>query len=199
MKRSKMLPYIEGALVIAMAVILGMIRIYKLPWGGSVTLLSMLPISMYSIKYGIKKGLEISFIFSLFQFVQGISDGLFAWGLNPVMLISCIFIDYLIAYTVIGLSGIFRSKGATGWISGTVIALIIRFICHFISGAVIFQSAGKLWDGFSSENTYLYSLLYNGAYMLPEIIFTSVGAYVIFRVPVMQKLIIGTRKAKTLH
>ncbi len=199
MKQSRMLPYVEGALVIAMSIILGMIRIYKLPWGGSVTLLSMLPVSLYSIKYGVKKGLEISFIFALFQFIQGISDGLFAWGLTPVMLISCIFIDYLLAYTIIGLAGIFRNKGAAGWISGTVIALIIRFFCHFISGAIIFKSFGKLSDGFSTENTYLYSLLYNGAYMLPEIIFTSVGAYFIFRVPVMKKLIIGTKKAEVSH
>lgn len=199
MKQSRMLPYVEGALVIAMAVILGMIRIFNLPWGGSVTLLSMLPISLYSIKYGVRKGLEISFIFALFQFIQGISDGLFAWGLTPVMLISCIFLDYLLAYTIIGLAGIFRNKGAVGWISGTVIALIIRFFCHFISGALIFNSFGKLWDGFSTNNTYLYSLVYNGAYMLPEIIFTSVGAYVIFRVPAMKKLIIGTKKAEASH
>ncbi len=199
MKQSRMLPYVEGALVIAMAVILGMIRIFNLPWGGSVTLLSMLPISLYSIKYGVRKGLEISFIFALFQFIQGISDGLFAWGLTPVMLISCIFLDYLLAYTIIGLAGIFRNKGAVGWISGTVIALIIRFFCHFISGAVIFNSFGKLWDGFSTNNTFLYSLVYNGAYMLPEIIFTSVGAYVIFRVPAMKKLIIGTKKAEASH
>lgn len=199
MKQSRMLPYVEGALVIAMAVILGMIRIYKLPWGGSVTLLSMLPISLYSIKYGVRKGLEISFIFALFQLIQGISDGLFAWGLTPVMLISCIFLDYILAYTIIGIAGIFRNKGAVGWISGTVIALIIRFFCHFISGAVIFNSFGKLWDGFSTNNTYLYSLVYNGAYMLPEIIFTSVGAYVIFRVPAMKKLIIGTKKAEASH
>lgn len=199
MKQSRMLPYVEGALVIAMAVILGMIRIFNLPWGGSVTLLSMLPISLYSIKYGVRKGLEISFIFALFQFIQGISDGLLAWGLTPVMLISCIFLDYLLAYTIIGLAGIFRNKGAVGWISGTVIALIIRFFCHFISGALIFNSFGKLWDGFSTDNTYLYSLVYNGAYMLPEIIFTSVGAYVIFRVPVMKKLIVGTKKAEASH
>lgn len=199
MKQSRMLPYVEGALVIAMAVILGMIRIFNLPWGGSVTLLSMLPISLYSIKYGVRKGLEISFIFALFQFIQGISDGLLAWGLTPVMLISCIFLDYLLAYTIIGLAGIFRNKGAVGWISGTVIALIIRFFCHFISGAVIFNSFGKLWDGFSTDNTYLYSLVYNGAYMLPEIIFTSVGAYVIFRVPVMKKLIVSTKKAEASH
>lgn len=196
MRHSKIIPYIEGAMVIAMAIILGMIRIYKLPWGGAVTLFSMLPISMYSIKYGVRKGLEISFICAVFQFFQGISDGLFAWGLTPIMLASCIFLDYLLAYTVIGLAGIFRNKGAVGWISGTVIALTLRFICHFISGAVIFRSFGKLWDGFSTNNTLLYSLIYNGAYMLPEIIFTSIGAYAVFRVPIIKRLIMGTKKTE---
>ena len=94
---------------------------------------------------------------------------------------------------VIGLAGIFRSKGAVGWISGTVIALLLRFICHFISGAFIFKSLGKLWDGFSTDNTYLYSLVYNGAYMLPEIIFTSIGAFAIYRIPVIQKLIVDKK------
>lgn len=196
MNRSKILPYVEGAMVIAMAMILSMIKIYKLPWGGAVTLLSMLPISLYSIKYGIRKGLEISFIFSVLQFFQGISDGLFAWGLTPVMLASCIFLDYLLAYTVIGLSGAFRSKRAFGWMSGTVIALTLRFICHFISGAVIFKSFGKLCNGFSTDNTLLYSLLYNGAYMLPEMIFTCAGSYLIFRVPVIHKLIMGGKKTE---
>lgn len=196
MKRSKIIPYVEGAMIIAMAMILSMIKIYKLPWGGSVTLLSMLPISLYSIKYGIRKGLEISFIFSVLQFFQGISDGLFAWGLTPVMLASCIFLDYLLAYTVIGLSGIFRNKGAFGWISGTVMAIILRFICHFISGAVIFKSFGKLWNGFSTDSTLLYSFLYNGAYMLPELLFTCAGAYAFFRVPVIKKLITGSKKTE---
>lgn len=190
MNKSKLLPYIEGAFVIALGMVLSFAVIFKLPWGGSITLLSMLPVVMYSIKHGLKMGLAVSFIFSLFQFAQGIGEGLFAWGLTPAMLTACIFLDYIIAFTVIGLAGMFRKKGMFGWISGTVISLMIRFMCHFFSGVVIFHSAGKLWDGFSTDNTYLYSLLYNGCYMLPEIIFTCIGALIMFKVPVIKKLIV---------
>lgn len=196
MNKSKILPYVEGAVCIAMAVVLSMIQIYKLPWGGSVTLFSMLPISMYSIKYGLKKGVGVAFLFAVYQLAKGITmDGLFAWGFTPLMLISCILLDYIIAYTVIGLSGIFRKFDVFGWISGIIIALGIRFICHFISGVVVFHSAGKLWEGFATDNEFIYSFLYNGAYIFPEIVLTSIGAFVIFRVPVIKKLIIGNQKS----
>jgi len=189
MKNSKLLPYVEGAIVIAMGAVLSMITIFKLPWGGSVTLLSMLPIVVYSNRYGIKQGLVVSFVFSLFQLFQGIGDGLFAWGLTPTMLIGCIMLDYILAYTVIGLSGMFRQKGEWGRICGAIAALLIRFACHFVSGVVIFHSVGTLWDGFSTDNTLLYSLLYNGSYMLPEIAFTCIGAFVFFKAPAVKKII----------
>ena len=96
MQRNKLIPMIEGAFVVAMGVVLSYVIIFKLPWGGAITLLSMLPVGIYSIKYGVKKGLMISFVFSLFQFIQGIGDGIFAWGLTPVMLVSCIFLDYIL-------------------------------------------------------------------------------------------------------
>jgi thiamine transporter len=189
MKNSKLLPYVEGAIVIAMGAVLSMITIFKLPWGGSVTLLSMLPIVVYSNRYGIKQGLVVAFVFSIFQLFQGIGDGLFAWGLTPTMLIACILLDYILAYTVIGLSGMFRQKGEWGRICGAIAALLIRFACHFVSGVVIFHSVGTLWDGFSTDNTLLYSLLYNGSYMLPEIAFTCIGAFVFFKAPAVKKII----------
>lgn len=189
MKNSKLLSYVEGAIVIAMGAVLSMITIFKLPWGGSVTLLSMLPIVVYSNRYGIKQGLVVAFVFSIFQLFQGIGDGLFAWGLTPTMLIACILLDYILAYTVIGLSGMFRPKGEWGRICGAIAALLIRFACHFVSGVVIFHSVGTLWDGFSTDNTLLYSLLYNGSYMLPEIAFTCIGAFVFFKAPAVKKII----------
>lgn len=175
--------------MVALATVLSFIRVYKLPWGGSITLLSMLPIAIFSIKYGVAKGLGTAFVFSLIQFIQGISDGLFGWGLSPVMLISCIFLDYILAFTVLGFAGIFRKKGVIGWVTGTAAALFLRFVCHFLSGIVVFKSFGELWNGFSTENTFLYSFLYNSSFMLPEIIFTCVCAFVLFKVPQTKKLI----------
>ncbi len=183
MQSEKTTILVEGALMIALATVLSFTRVFTLPWGGSVTLLSMLPIVLFSIRRGIKAGLGVSFLFALVQFVQGIMDGLFGWGLTPGSLVACIFLDYLLAFTVLGLAGIFRKKGVTGWLLGITFAVLLRFAMHFLSGIMIWKSFGKLWEGFYTENTVLYSLLYNGAYMLPEMIFTVIGAVVLLKMP----------------
>ena len=183
MQSTKTRILVEGAIMIALATVLSFIRVVKLPWGGSITLLSMLPIVLFSIRRGIKSGLTVSFLFALIQFIQGIMDGLFGWGLTPGSLIACIFLDYLLAFTVLGLAGLFRQKGVTGWISGIALAILLRFTMHFLSGVIIWQSFGQLWGDFFTENTVLYSLLYNGAYMLPEMIFTIIGAVVLLKMP----------------
>lgn len=110
MKNTKTTVLVEAAIMVALATVLSYIRIIKLPWGGSITLLSMLPIVVYSIKRGPALGLAASFVFSLVQFGQGVIDGLFGWGLTPVSLTACIFLDYIGAYTVIGIAGIFKIK-----------------------------------------------------------------------------------------
>ncbi len=176
--------------MVAMATVLSFIRVFKMPWGGSITLLSMLPIVIYSIKNGLKNGMLCSFVFSLVQFGQGVIDGIFGWGLTPVALVACILLDYILAYSVIGLAGMFRTKGLAGWIGGTVLPLCLRFVMHFISGVVIWGSYGELWNGFSTDNSVLYSLLYNGAYMLPEIIFTVIGAVILLKAPQTKKVLL---------
>lgn len=179
---------VEGAVMVALATVLSYIRVFHLPWGGSVTLLSMLPIAIYSIRHGVKNGLFASFLFALIQFGQGAIDGLFAWGLTPVMLIGCIALDYILPFTVLGFAGMFRRKGTVGNILGIVVVIVLRFISHTLSGVVIFHSAGILWDGFETENEWIYSLCYNGAYMLPELAFTLIGAVLLLRLPQTRKL-----------
>lgn len=189
-KNSKTRILVEGAIMVALAFVLSCIKVFKLPWGGSITLLSMLPIAIFSIKRGVKAGLFAAFVSALIQLGQGIiADGLLGWGLTPVMLIACIFLDYIGAYTVIGLAGIFRDKGLFGRLGGTALAVLIRYFFHIVSGAVIFHSSGMIWEAFSTENEWLYSAVYNGAYMLPEMIFTVIGAAVLLKVPQMNKLI----------
>ena len=144
MKNSKTLILVEGAVMVALATVLSFIRLFKLPWGGSVTLLSMLPITLFSIKRGIKAGMVASVLFALIQFFQGVMDGLFGWGLTPGMLIACILLDYLVAFSVLGVAGLFRKKGLPGWICGISLAVVLRFFCHFLSGIVIWKSVGAL-------------------------------------------------------
>ncbi len=189
---SKTKQLVEGAVMIALAVVLSFIKVFSLPWGGSITLLSMLPIMVFSIRHGAAKGLFVSFVFSLFQLGQGVADGLFSWGLTPAALIGSILLDYVLAFTSIGAAGIFGNKKLGNMICGIVTAGVLRFISHFLSGIIIWHSFGELWSGFVTENEVLYSLVYNGAYMLPEIIFTSAGAAVLFGLPQTKRLLIGS-------
>ena len=180
--------------MIALATILSFIQIVKFPWGGAITVLSMLPIVFFSLRYGVKSGMGIAFVYSLIQLAQGIADGLFGWGLTTTALIACIFIDYIFAFSVLGIAGIFGNKRIGSIIGGTVLALLCRFVFHYISGVLIFNSFGELWEGFVIENSWLYSLLYNGAYMLPEIIFTTVGAIVLLKTPAIRKMLFKEEK-----
>ncbi len=192
MSKNKTKILVEGAVMVALATVLSYIRIFRLPWGGSITLLSMLPIVLFSIRRGLGAGLTVSFVFSLVQFTQGIVDGIFGWGLTPGMLIACILLDYIVAFTVLGLAGIFRKKGFAGWVGGIALAVVLRFVCHFLSGVVVWKSFGELWNGFSTDNTFLYSFLYNGSYMLPELIFTLIGAIALLKVPQTKRYLITT-------
>ena len=197
MKNNKVRILVEGAVMVALAFVLSLVKIFKLPWGGSITLLSMLPIVIYSIRNGAKCGLGAAFVFSLAQFLDGvIGDGLFAWGLAPLDLALCIFLDYIGAFTVLGLAGMFRKSDIKGWISGTVIVVAARFVFHTISGAVVFHSAGMLWEGLEIANPWLYSAAYNACYMLPELILTTVGAAVLFKTGAI-KMILTSADVKT--
>ena len=75
MKDNKTKILVEGAVMVALATVLSFIRVFKLPWGGSITLLSMLPIVLFSIRRGVKSGLTVSFVFALIQFAQGVMAG----------------------------------------------------------------------------------------------------------------------------
>ena len=195
MKNKKLLLLTEGAVMVALATVLSFIRIVKFPWGGSITVLSMLPIIVYAIRYGALRGLAVSSAYALIQLGQGILfDGLLGWGLTPVALISCILLDYLLAFGVLCLAGLFGNKNVGLMICGVVLAIGLRFGLHYMSGVLIFHSFGELWNGFYTENTWLYSLLYNGAYMLPETVTTTVGAIVLFKIPAVRKLLFWSDK-----
>jgi len=178
MKSRKLHTLVECSILIALATVLSLIKIINLPFGGSVTLLSMLPIIYIGFAHGSRWGFGSAFIFSLFQVF---TSEVFAWGLSPTVLIVCIVADYLVAFTVLGMTGFFRKKGTGGVIVGTSVALFCRFLCHFISGVTIWRETAE-W-----ANYWLWSIAYNGTFMLPELIFTVTGAVIIFHVPYLKK------------
>lgn len=166
-----------SAILIALSAALSLVKIFEMPLGGSVTLLSMLPVCMLSIMYGCKWGLFCSFIYSLTQLLFGIWAVL-GWGLTPAALIGCIAFDYIIAFTVTGFAGMFRKHGVPGYIGGIALAMVMRLVSHVISGVIFFASwAPEGW------NPLLYSVSYNGLYMLPEMAFTVIGAVFLLKEP----------------
>ena len=189
MKNKKLLALVEGAIMVALATVLCFIRIVRFPWGGSVTLLSMLPITIYSIRRGVKCGLLASFVFSLVQFLQGVIDGLFGWGLSGGMLIACILFDYIIAFTVLGLAGAFGNKSLGAMVGGTVMAIFLRYVSHVISGAAVWHSVGKIWEAFSTDNEWVYSIIYNGVYMGIELVLTVAVTVLLLKLPQTKQLI----------
>lgn len=189
---TKVQTLVESAIMVALATVLSMIPLIpEMPLGGKVTLLSMLPICFISIRHGLKWGLGSAFVYSVIQLMLSIAK-IMTWGLTPVILLGCIFLDYLVPFTLIGLAGVFRKKGTAGMFLGIVLALSLRFLSHFISGVVLWTNVeqfalfGRSWE----NRPFLYSLLYNGCYMLPEIVLTSVGAWLLTRIPTVRKLIL---------
>ena len=179
----------EGGIMLALATALSFIRIVQFPWGGEVTLMSMLPIMIFAIRHGAAKGGVVSFLFSLIRFGQGILiDGLFAWGLTPGLLIACIMLDYILAFTVVGIAGIFGKTSLPRIISGISLAVLLRFVLHVFSGVFVFSAAGEIWEGLNIENPWLYSMLYNGLFLVPELVITLVGAIVLFAIPSVRKM-----------
>ena len=178
------------AIMIALATVLNMIRVVQMPLGGEITLLSMLPIAVMSITLGIGWGLGGAFVYSLIQFVFGIAvDGLFAWGLGPVQLIACIVLDYLFAFTALGLAGLFRNR-KHGAVYGTALALFTRFLCHLASGYIIFANFEKfvVFGHSFMDKPLLYSICYNGTFMLPELIITCFAVFVISKTKLFDRM-----------
>ena len=186
----------ESAILVALAVALSLVSKFTigiwltplLPFGGTVTFFSMLPICIISIKHGLGWGLGSAFCFSWFQILEG---GVFGWGLTPVMLIGSLLLDYILAFAVLGLAGIFRNKGTRGMSAGVAFVCILRFLIHFLAGIILwanlaeFVAFGQAWF----NRPVLYSIVYNGSYMLPETILTIAGAELLFRVPQIKKIL----------
>ncbi len=179
-KKTKILT--ECAILVALSTVLSFIKVWNMPWGGSVTLFSMLPVCCVSIRHGLKWGLGSSFVYAIIQLFCGITlDGLLGWGLTPGMLVACIVFDYILPFTALGFAGMFSKNGTRGEILGTVMVVVIRFFSHLLSGVYVFASVGRLWQGFETSNTWIYSAVYNSCYMLPELFMTIIGALLVYK------------------
>jgi len=150
----------EMAIAIALATVLSYIKIFSMPYGGSVTLGSMVPILLISFRRDVKVGVTTGVIYG---FVQMFLDG---WFYSPVGM----FLDYPLAFGVLGLAGLFKKQP----IIGVIVSMAGRFVSHFISGVVFFGMYAP--EGMSPM---VYSAAYNGGYMLPEIVISAILIYLL--------------------
>lgn len=187
MKHTNTRKLVTSAILLALSFVLSFVKIVDFPWGGAITLFSMLPICLVSLKYGMVWGLGSAFAYSLLQLFQDLGEAM-SWGLDAKAWIGMILFDYLIAFTVLGFAGIFRSRGRIGAVAGTAIAITLRYISSVLSGAVVWKSIGEVAFGWSFENTWLYSLVYNGLYMLPELVITVVVLVILSSLPQLKRL-----------
>ncbi len=181
-KQSKTMILTECAIMVGLATVLSMVKMWEMPLGGSITLLSMLPIVLIALRHGTAIGVGTAFVYACGQLFLGLSS-LMSWGMTPTMWVGSVVFDYLLAFTVLGFAGLFKKYGFPGALAGIVLACALRFVSHFISGAIFFA----VWcpEGW---NVAFYSLCYNGGYMLPEMILTVLGASLLFSSRAIRRL-----------
>ena len=198
-------------MLLALAIVLELVSkaiIPNLPFGGQITLASMLPVVLISYRYGIRWGLVSGFCYALIEMVIGVKNvtaafqpGTFGDGVMLINGIAMCVLDYLLAFTSLGLGGVFRDKVKNPGVSlmcGAILSLFCRYLCHVVSGAILYgtwaewfftQEGFPAWGGAVVAKVapgalaWVYSLVYNGMYMAPEIIITALAALFLAKVP----------------
>ncbi len=176
-KHARLLALCEGAILIALAEILSFLPFYKLPWGGSIDL-AMLPIIIGCVRWGFGPGMLISTAHALLQtlFEGGIAIG---W--------QSIVGDFLLAYMVLGLAGLFKGK----FTLATVTACGARFLVHYVVGATIWaEYMPEEFFSMTMTTPWVYSALYNGAYMLPDMAMVLIAGILLMKTPA-KKFLLG--------
>lgn len=177
----------ESAIMVALAFVLSMVKLIDLPYSGSVTPASALPLIIIAYRYGVGWGCLTGLVYS---FTQMITTSSFGWVSGFVSVAAVVVLDFLLAFTSVGFSGAFRrgKNQPAALMGGAVLYGAIRYICHVIAGATV-------WAGIAipTGTALVYSLSYNLTYMLPETIITAAAAYLIgsvldFRTPALVRV-----------
>ena len=201
----------ESAMLLSLAIVLEFISkmfIPEMPFGGQVTFVSMLPVVLISYRHGVKWGLVSGAAYALMEMAIGaktvaaaFQPGYFGDGVMLLNALIMCALDYLVAFTVLGLGGCFRNrlkKPGVALSLGSLVALGARYATHVASGYILFsgwaewfftQEGFPAWGAGLVESLsptmlgFVYSLVYNGMYMVPEMICTAIAAVLIARVP----------------
>ncbi len=174
----------ESAIMVALATALSFVVLWKMPLGGSTKLCAMLPILLIGIKNGPVWGFGTAFGFAAIQLLLSLGDVL-SWGLTPAAVICTALVDYLLAYTALGIVSLFCRGAEWKRYLGITLAVLARFACHVFTGVVVFD----IWMPEEWANPFWYSICYNGAFLLPELGLTLLCAFFLLRVPSVKKLL----------
>ena len=201
----------ESAMLIAIAVVLelaGKMLIPPMPFGGQLTLCAMLPMVLISYRHGVRWGLKAGFAYALVQMALGagtvtaaFQPGYFGDGTMVGRALTMCGLDYILAYTLLGLGGCFRGRiqrRGIALMGGSLVALGARYLAHIFSGYILFagwaewfftQEGFPGWGAALVETVsagllgWIYSIVYNGMYMIPEMILTAAAALLVARIP----------------
>ena len=176
----------EGAILLALAIVLNMLSkslFANLPQGGSISL-AMFPLLLIAHRWGWGSGLLAGFCYGLLDMLL---DGGYAWGWQSILL------DYLVAYTALAVGGFFKGK-AWGIFPCVAIGSLGRFAVHYFSGVTLYKIIEPTGiEGLEGlgvfTNPHVYSIVYNGVYMLPNMLIAMVIAALLY-VP-MKKFFAG--------
>ncbi len=201
----------ESAMLLAVAIVLELVSkmfIPELPFGGQVTLASMLPVVLISWRHGVRWGLTAGVAYACIEMLLGartvaaaFQPGAFGDGVMLSNALVMCLLDYLAAFTVLGLGGCLRShirRPELSLMAGSLIALGARYLCHIGSGCLLYAGWAEWF--FTQENFpawgaalverlspaalgLTYSVVYNGMYMIPEMICTAAAALLLGRIP----------------
>lgn len=161
MSRNRLGILVEAAVMIALSVVLSNVKILQMPYGGSVTAGSMVPILVIALRHGPRWGVTTGVLCGLIQMMIDPAD----FKIHPVQ----VAFDYPLAFGALGLAGFASglSERASAWVGS--LALLGRFLFHVLSGVFFFAHFAP-----EGQHPLLYSVLYNGAYMIPEIVLSGV-------------------------
>ena len=191
-----------SAIMVALSTVLSFIKFSELPYGGSVTLFSFVPIIFVGYAYGIKWGLSAGLVHGILQMILGISSSISGCGFKWWQVLICASLDYIIAFTSLGLAGVFKNKISNSQVSfalGTLVACAVKYLSHVISGYVLFggyaadffkeQSYGEYFLNLYSGKvlSIVYSLVYNALYSVPETIISIVMVVILISVKPIRK------------
>ncbi len=163
----------EGGILMGLSVGLSFIVLFQLPYGGTVTAVSMLPLLVFAVRWGPKWGIGVGIPYGILQFMfKPYATPVVANQFLSFALV--LALDYLLAFGVLGLAGFFRRK-KFGLIWGVGVGILARFLVHFFSGII-------LWSPYAGEEgVFLYSLFYNGSYMGIELVITLVVSAIMLK------------------